>query len=241
MEFSELRTTTLSRPDRLVIEIERLIIGGRLAVGSRLPAERELAKSLGVSRTSLRDALSDLERRGFLERTPGRGTIVQDPTTSADGDTLLRSLEQAEPALTHTMEVRACVEPSIAFRAALTVTDRDVEALRALIDEQVASKTTAAFVALDRTFHRSIAVYTKNPLLIRLIDNVNELVEPSRQLALQTTARRRTSIAEHRAIFEAISARDPEAAQRAAAAHVASLERRLLGRGQGPAAAPPPA
>lgn len=228
MVWDQIHAHSLSRPDRLVIEIERLIVSGRLAVGERVPPERELAQLLGVSRTSVRDALRDLSGRGLLDRRPGRGTIVCDPSIDDSADVLTRELHGDDVTLTRVMEVRACVEPPIAARAALTVTERDLAALRAILHDQEATKGKAEFATLDRTFHRSIALYTKNPLLTRLLDNINELVEPSRQVNLQTAARRRTSVREHWAIFDAIAARDPGAAQAAAAAHVLSVERRVV-------------
>lgn len=234
MEWERLGAQALSRPDRLVMDIERLITSGALPPGSRVPPERELAVMLKVSRTSVRDALRDLGRRGLVDRRPGRGTIILDPGASGHGDSLVHGLTSEGAELVELMEVRACIEPSIAARAAAHATPRDIAALARTLEEQEASSAPAAFRDLDRAFHRSIALYTGNPLLARLADTVQELTEPSRGLALQTAARRRTSLAEHRLILQAIASHDSAAAMAAALDHVTSVERHLVASASAP-------
>ncbi len=80
MDWSDLkRPSPMSIPDRLSVDLERLILDGELAPGERLPSERELAEQLEVSRVSVREALRELESRGMIDRRPGRGTIVLAP------------------------------------------------------------------------------------------------------------------------------------------------------------------
>jgi len=116
----------LSVPAELASDIERLIIDGQLPPGAKLPPERDLAHMLRVSRASVRDALRDLEMRGLVERTPGRGTIVTDrPSTGLDR-VLLRELGSRERDLLEVMELRAILEPPMTARAALRATARDL-------------------------------------------------------------------------------------------------------------------
>ncbi|CAA9325497.1 MAG: hypothetical protein AVDCRST_MAG36-646 [uncultured Nocardioidaceae bacterium] len=237
MDWQQVRTRSLSRPDRLVIELERMIVSGELPSGARVPPERDLARMLDVSRTSVREALRDLARRGLIDRRPGRGTLVAHPGASPTGDALVSGLGDEEAALARIMEVRACVEPAVAARAAQRATPRDVEALRAILERQERAAPGLPFADLDRAFHAAIAMYTQNPLLSRLLDNISDLVEPSRGVHLQSAGRRRTSLAEHRLIFDAIAAGDAEAARDGAAEHVRSVERLVLAASASRAAA----
>ncbi|GAA3360502.1 hypothetical protein GCM10017744_043410 [Streptomyces antimycoticus] len=97
MDWRQLRHSTLSRPDALAVGLERLILSGELPPGSRVPPERELAESLGVSRGSVREALRALASRGLVARRPGSGTVVLDrgppptATSSPRGSTPRRS------------------------------------------------------------------------------------------------------------------------------------------------------
>ncbi|TFD05855.1 MULTISPECIES: FadR/GntR family transcriptional regulator [unclassified Cryobacterium] len=213
----------LSTPDGLVVRIERLILSRELASGSKLPPERELAAILGVSRSSLRDALRALEVRRMVRRQPGIGTIITDPGATPHGNVLASGLDIAPSGLDDIMDVRACIEPPIASRAATRASITDIANLHGLISEMTLELTPGEYGALDRVFHRSIALAAQNPLLLRLLDRVNEIIEPSRGNALLTIARQRSSIAEHQQIVKAIAARDSEGAYQAAAVHVESV------------------
>lgn len=79
------------------------------------------------------------------------------------------------------MEVRACIEPSVTARAARRATPADIVQLHALLDAMRREPTRREFTDLDRTFHRAIAQYTRNPLLLRLLDRVYEIGEPGRR------------------------------------------------------------
>ncbi|MEU8719419.1 FCD domain-containing protein [Streptomyces antimycoticus] len=79
------------------------------------------------------------------------------------------------------MEVRACIEPSVTARAARRATPADIVQLHALLDAMRRELTRREFTDLDRTFHRAIAQYTRNPLLLRLLDRVYEIGEPGRR------------------------------------------------------------
>ncbi|MGY1813378.1 FadR/GntR family transcriptional regulator [Blastococcus sp. SYSU D00820] len=219
-----------SRADTVASRLERQILDGTLAPGDRLPPERELAESLGVSRGSVREALRDLAVRGLVDRTRGRGTTVLRPGGTLTGLALAGGLDADQIELVQVMDVRACIEPSVAGRAARNATAQDVAQLEALLVEMETEQRPASFARLDRTFHRAIAQYSSNPLLVRLHDRVQELIEPSRREHLLTADRMRSSRREHDRIVAAIRAGDEAGAVAAAAAHVASVQRQIAGR-----------
>jgi GntR family transcriptional regulator, transcriptional repressor for pyruvate dehydrogenase complex len=229
MDWSTLkRGRALSVPDRLSVDLERLILDGSLKTGDRLPSERELCEMLGVSRVSVRQALHELEARHMIDRRPGRGTVVisSSASTGDAGDAisaLLNSVANDTTELARIMELRSVIEAPIAGLAARRVTDRDLEQLRALVDEMDAEKDLTRYAELDRAFHQAIAVYTHNPLLAQLNELIGTQIAPSRRRALQTAARRQTSSVAHRRIFEAIARHDAEAAEAEARAHVENV------------------
>jgi GntR family transcriptional repressor for pyruvate dehydrogenase complex len=225
VEWSSLRRShALSVPDRLSVDLERLILDGVLKAGDRLPSERELGEELGVSRVSVRQALHELEARGLVDRRPGRGTIVLEPAArGAAGDALaglLNSSSDTAIELGRIMELRSVIEPPIAALAAGRVTARDVEQLRALVEEMERETDLDRYAELDRSFHHAISVYTHNPLFAQLTALIATEIAPSRRRSLQTPARRQASSAAHRRIFEAIAAHDPVAAETEARAHI---------------------
>lgn len=226
MDWTTLRRSqALSVPERLSVDLERLVLEGTLKPGDRLPPERELGELLGVSRTSIRDALHELESRGLVDRKPGRGTVVVSASHRGGeaGAAISSLLELATPssvALNRIMEVRAMVEPPIAALATKRVTDRDLAQLRALVEDMEVEEDLARYAELDRAFHQAISQYTHNPLLAQLTEIISEQLAPVRRSPTRSKERRDISSADHRRIYEAISAGNPEQAETEARAHV---------------------
>ena len=228
VDWAELAPTSLSLPAELATDIEQLILAGELPPGAKLPPERELATTLGVSRASIRDALRDLEMRGLLERTPGRGTIVADRPSSGIGRALLRELHPSTRDLLEVMEIRSIIEPPMTARAALRGTARDLAHLQELVEAMSPEQDAEGYAALDAAFHQAIARCTHNQLLARVLEAVNPMTALSRGDNLQSPERRVASIAGHRRILEALRAHDPEAASAAAAEHVTAVQQYAL-------------
>lgn len=222
------RADTLSVPDRLSVDLERLILEGRLGAGEKLPSERELAEYLKVSRASIRDALRELENRGLIDRKPGRGTIVLSPGENARlADDVLGQMAALKPELHDIMELRAIIEPPIARITAGRATSRDLAQLRELVEEMESDVTKERYAELDRAFHQAIAQYAHNPLLAFINERIAEQIEPSRAGRYQTKARRAASSAAHRRIFEAIEARDGDLAEHEAREHVLAISHEI--------------
>ncbi|UOQ56714.1 FadR family transcriptional regulator [Leucobacter allii] len=218
----------LSVPDRLSVDLERLILEGELGAGDRLPPERELASYLGVSRVSIREALRELENRGLIDRKPGRGTIVLRPgerASTALGE--LGIVAGLKPELRDIMELRAIVEPPIARITAARATARDLAQLRELVEAMEVDVTKERYAELDRAFHQTIAQYAHNPLLELINEQIAQQIEPSRANRYQTRARRQASSVAHRRIYEAIASGDGDAAERAAREHVLDISQQI--------------
>jgi GntR family transcriptional repressor for pyruvate dehydrogenase complex len=232
MDLSRFLYPHLTRGESLASTLERMIFDGRIEPGERIPSERALAEQLGYSRGSVREALRDLSQKGLVVRKPGAGTIVQGFDASPMGRTIRAGLPVGNVELLQVMEVRACIEPPLAERAAIRATEQDVAQLYKIVEDTRAVKNGTDFATLDRSFHLAVAQYTYNPLLVSLLDKAQELAALSRSDKYLTPNRITTSAEEHQAIVEAIARRDAPGAFTAAAAHVASVQCRILQEAQ---------
>ncbi len=192
--------------DDAIDKIQKLIISGSWGPGDRLPKETELAAQLGLSRNSLREAVRALSQLRVLEVRQGDGTYV----TSLEPELLLEStgfvshLLVGESAV-ELFEVRRLLEGAAAALAAARTDAAGKEALRATLERMIEAETVEALVEADVDFHAVMARATGNTFLTSL--------DVTRD--------------EHRRIYEAIVAGDPELARAAAMAHIASGERWL--------------
>lgn len=234
MEWSSVRRPALlSVPDRLAVDLERLILEGELKPGDRLPTEQELGQHFGVSRVSVRQALHQLDARGLIDRKPGRGTTVRS-AASRGGQAgsaltnLMTSTASGAMELAQIMELRAIIEPPIAALAAERLTQGDTEQLRDLVEEMERESDLERYAELDRIFHQAISQYTHNPLLAQLTDLIATEIAPSRRRAVQSPERKAASSVAHRRIFEALAEHDPARAEAEAHAHVESVLREAL-------------
>src|SRR5688500_9783718 len=120
---------------QVVVDVCRLIRDGGFGPGERLPAERELAERLGVSRPSLREALRALEISGIVESRHGGGPYVRDSFDPGFISPLALALETSGDATGDLWEVRIVFEPPIAARAAMRATDDELDRLEVLVED----------------------------------------------------------------------------------------------------------
>src|ERR1700728_3310117 len=127
--YKVVRTSRLY--EQIVQQIEDSVLNGSLKPGDQLPAERDLAQRLGVSRTAVREAVKALREKGLVEAYSGRGTFITDGTTQAVRQSLDLMVKIGQPeGSTHLAEVRAILEPGIAALAAVRAKEEDLAAMR---------------------------------------------------------------------------------------------------------------
>src|SRR5881227_3972838 len=186
--------------DIAIEKIKGMITSGQLAPGDRLPKEAELAQQLGLSRSSLREAVKALCLIRVLDVRQGDGTYV------------------------------TSLEPNLLLDAMTFVVDfhRDITELGTLLGELEDSPTVEALVANDLQFHRKIADGSGNPVLCSLLDSLSGPTARARiwRGLTQEGAVVKTR-EQHTAIYEAIAAREPELARSWATVHVAGVEQWL--------------
>jgi len=211
--------------------LKAFIESGGYSPGDRLPAERELIDSLGITRSLLRKGLEALERDGTIWRHVGKGTFISNPTNPGTFPGVEKISQEISPI--QMMRARLALEPAIAREAAINASS---EAMQRIIEAQqnaVAASTWNLYEASDDAFHRSITQATGNALLLSLHDHLNQVHRTVawRQVVRQTERppREHTSFAEHEHIVEAINARDPLAAHESVRNHLKSVSTRLFG------------
>jgi len=215
--------------EEVVQRIRELIISRQLKPGDRLPAERDLAAVLGVSRASVRDAIRTLEAAGLVEPRQGDGTVVRQPSA----DTLMAPLASALLArrdlLADLLAVRKMIEPPIAREAALHATADEIRQMEAVLARQ-AQRVEAGELAVeeDTAFHDAIARASRNQVVLKVTGVLMDLMRESRRRALQIRGRPQRSLRGHRQILEAIRRRDGEAAHRAMLGHLEQIEEMVL-------------
>jgi DNA-binding FadR family transcriptional regulator len=217
--------------DDAVEAIKNMILDGRLRPGDRLPVEKNLAATLGLSRGTLREAVRALTLIGVLDTRQGDGTYV----TSLEPHVLMASLSFAvdlhqENGALLLLETRRVLESYATGQAATLLGSADLarldqlltEAEQLLLDDPIDHD---ALLANDQEFHRTIVRATGNAVMASLIESLSGQTMRARlwrELADEGAAKR--TVAEHRAIADALVAGDPERARLRAAVHVAGVE-----------------
>jgi GntR family transcriptional repressor for pyruvate dehydrogenase complex len=220
---------TVSRdalPDQIAARLIDLITERQLKAGDRLPPERELAATMGVSRSSLREALRALAMLGVAEMRQGDGTYL----TNLQPGSLMRSvglvLALSDSGLEELFEARKLVEPGLAKLAAERIDEAAAEALcRCAASTHDVLDDPEAFMWADIELHAMIAKAARNAVLERLLESIAGMGIASRRRTGRLAPVRQRSAHDHVEIAAAIAAHDGEAAFTAMLRHLENVER----------------
>jgi GntR family transcriptional repressor for pyruvate dehydrogenase complex len=212
--------------DDAIDRLREMIRSGAVSPGDRLPREPDLAEELGVSRNSLREAVRALSLLRILDVRQGDGTYV----TELAADTLLAALSvvidfHGDATVLEVVEVRRILEPAATALAATRIDDATLAELEQLLERTTSSSSVEELVEVDVEFHRQIAAVGGNAALAAVLESLSG---PTQRLRVwrgieQDGAIGRT-IAEHRAIVDALHRHDADLARSWAAVHVAGVE-----------------
>jgi GntR family transcriptional repressor for pyruvate dehydrogenase complex len=202
-----------------------MILSGELKPADQLPNELNLARDLGVSRAAVREALRTLRSMGLVERSKG-GTFIKRVDWSIL-DAPLDCLLTLRPQDLHDLyDCRRVLEEATTVRAATRATQDELNALEVCLDRMANSASmNEKFVEANFAFHHQIAVAAHNEILLRLFES---LTRPIKQVQLTASYRPQaipTSLGQHRQIYEALAARDPERARKAVLHHLEHIEK----------------
>jgi GntR family transcriptional regulator, transcriptional repressor for pyruvate dehydrogenase complex len=223
--YKVVRTSRLY--EQIVQQIEESVLNGSLKPGDQLPAERELAQRLGVSRTAVREAVKALREKGLVEAYSGRGTFITDGTSHAARQSfdLMVKIGQQEGS-THLAELRLILEPGIAALAAERAEEEHLAAMReavAVMDR--AQSDPAAYIEADLDFHLALAEAVANPLILSLIDSIVGLLREQRIKIFNVEGGPQRGQVHHKRILEAMEQRNAEMARSAMSAHLEQVRR----------------
>lgn len=209
-------------------QIERLILK-KLKPGDKLPSERELSEMLGVSRSSIRDAIRSLELIGMVEPRQGAGTIVKEVTADAVVNPLANALKLKEDLVGELLDFRRMLEPPLAARAATHATADDVAEMEEILNRQEEKlRREETTIPEDTSFHYAVALASGNSVVLKVLDIIMDMLRDSRERSLQVEGRPQKSLAGHRRILAAIKRHDAEAAKDAMRRHIEDVEEIVL-------------
>ena len=205
-----------------------LFTSGSLAAGTRLPPERQLASTLGVGRSAVREALAALEILGIVDVRAGSGTYLRGTASDLLPQTLRWGLLIGQKNTSELLELRSGLEIYVARLAASRATPADVEALNAALARMRRSiADLKQFARADADFHNLLAASADNDTLVDLLHVVRSLLQVYADRAVHDEDAARLAIAEHEAVFQSVQRNDDDAAASAMAVHMATASARL--------------
>ncbi|MGW8680847.1 FadR/GntR family transcriptional regulator [Streptomyces sp. NPDC055817] len=213
--------------EQVLDRLRAYVAEGGLRAGDRLPPERDLAARLGVSRASVKQAIVVLEVQGLVEARHGGGTYLM--RDSLDPEPVEHMVERRRR-LPDVLEAREALETKLAELAAERRTDEDLSALNTALDRMAADIEEGGHgVEGDRLFHAAVTAAAHSALLAEFMRSIADQVTESRTESLRQPRRPARSLAQHRAILEAIETSRPAQAAAAMRRHVRTVAKvRLL-------------
>lgn len=185
----------------------------------QLPAERQLAEQIGVSRPVVREAIKRLEMQGLLEVRQGRSVKVVDQLHRPVSTSLSLLIPDVTERLRQLQETRMVIEPESARLAAERGSEESVRNLRSLQDALIAAESTEEAIEVDLQFHRALAEASGNLMFRLFLDSLADISRESRQRTIGRIGKQ-TAIEHHEQVVRAIERRRPQAAAKAMRYHI---------------------
>ncbi|MCD8352635.1 MAG: FadR family transcriptional regulator [Planctomycetaceae bacterium] len=211
----------------IVRQFMQKIDDGELKAGDKLPTERELVEQLGVSRSSIREALRAMELLGVVQSKVGGGTFIKHSRIDRNLLQFADTRQDDKTTLLETFEVRMVLEAYSAAQAAKKRTDEQLVVLRESIDEMTRDiEEGNRGSGADMRFHRIIAEMAGNSMLLNVLTMIAGTLTSSIAVS-NAHVDSRDIVAEHREMYEAIAAGDDKAAERLMRAHLKRAHQRV--------------
>tara|TARA_B110000977_G_scaffold134021_1_gene170653 strand:+ start:3148 stop:3915 length:768 start_codon:yes stop_codon:yes gene_type:complete len=218
-------------PDRVAVsvitQIEQLILRGIIRPGERLPSERDLANRLGVSRPSIREAISTLQDRGLLTTKANAGIFVAELLGSPFSPSLTKLFSTHDEAVFDYISFRSDLESIAAERVANLGSKTDLIVIQAIFDRmEIAheNKNPSEEASLDAQFHMAIIEASHNVFLLHMVRSMFEMLKSgifyNRQIMFSRHTTRGTLLEQHRSICNAIQSRNSKGARKAVEDHM---------------------
>lgn len=219
-------TTSSKNPkvyEQVIQEIKKKIKNGELKKGDKLPSERELAESLSVSRTSVREAIRALEVIGLVESKHGAGNYIRTSFEDSLFEPLSVMFMLQESSPRETFDLRETLELQCAKLAAKNIEKEELELLTAILDRMYIANTDEENLRLDVKFHYLIVKSSRNVLLINIIQVISqimdEFIEKSRSKILTQQKSREGLLKMHENLVRALKSGDEDVVYKAMKEH----------------------
>lgn len=215
--------------DEAIQKVKAMIVSGELRPGDRLPKEADLAAELGLSRSSLREAVRALSLVNVLDVRRGDGTYVTSlrPSLLLEALAFIVEFQRDDDALEF-LQVRRILEPAAAAMAAERITEAQCAELRRLLGRLGGDPDVDVLLENDLEFHRQIAAASGNSVLCSLLVTLSGPPTRTRlRRGVNQEGAAARMLSEHRAILDALSSHDPEVARSWATVHIAGFQQWL--------------
>ncbi|MFZ5942973.1 MAG: FadR/GntR family transcriptional regulator [Bacillota bacterium] len=232
--FGPIKKDAANVYERIIKDLTTAIMHGDLKPGDRLPAERNLSEMMGVSRTSLREALKMLAAQGMVEIKHGQGVYI---TKHESPSNLLKDFAGQNLVDSKTLkdlfELRKLLETQNALWVCTRGKDQDIDVLEMIVEETLhALKDNQDDLVIlakqDNAFHTKLAEATGNLVIVRVMHDLLDLLNDSRCQALSIPQRPHRSLNEHKQIIEALKKRDEQLVKEKMLNHLQNVEREIL-------------
>ena len=209
--------------DEVIRRLEEMILGGRLPIGEYLPSERDLMETFAVGRPSIREAIFALQRMGLVASGPGGRPMVARPSPEALIDELggaARYLLSQEDGIRQFQGARRLFEAAVAREAARQATDAQIEELQEALRFNQRAQSDLELERSDVLFHLAVARIPGNPIYTAIHEAMLSWLTEQRRMSMRLREAIERARLAHGRVFEAIRARDPDAAEQAMALHL---------------------
>jgi GntR family transcriptional repressor for pyruvate dehydrogenase complex len=217
--FGDLKLSREHLYEQIADRVQEIIAVNQLRPGTQLPPERQLAEELGVNRATVRAAIRLLEQRGMVNRKVGSGTFVVEVPASVVADSIERYLLFGEGTHNELLILREILEPSIASLATENATPKDLERMKACLDqiEEAYQRSDSEGGAIaDADFHLALAEATQNKLIVAIVKALQRVIISRLSLTMSTTLQQGEMFVDiHRRIYEAVKNGERSPAQEA--------------------------
>ena len=229
--FNSVRSNKIS--EHIIEQIRNAIFEARLKPGDKLPPEKALIETFHVSKTTLREALRSLEILGFLEIRKGvsGGAFVTEVDMKKARDSFTNFLLFKNLSLSNLSEVRLILEPYVAEKAALVITEEDLKRLEKLnkeCDYVLKNNIPIESRKNEIEYHRIIGSISGNPILMFILDFVENLLIDTKEILQPDKEFSQKVLNAHKRIYKALAERDPKRAREEMIKHVREVEKDLI-------------
>ncbi|MBU5256923.1 FadR/GntR family transcriptional regulator [Tissierella praeacuta] len=220
--FTPIKNTTVS--EKVVEQIKDMLSKGNLNKGDRLPSERQMAETLEVSRSSVREALRELEMMGLIESRQGEGNFIKSNFEDILFEPFSTIFLIKESNAKEILELRNVIEKGTVVLAAERITADELEDIRKILDTAEDLDSEEELAKLDIIFHYKIAQASKNFLLQSILNAVSSLIEASikdiRKNIMIKEEHKEIIKKQHLDIYESLESHNPKIAERAMSNHL---------------------